>query len=295
MRDAAVGFQCPECVKEGSRTVREKRTLFGGRASASEGMVTKVIIGLCVLGYVLQQSDADVTLRYAMSGYGGGVIDGVPRLIGVATGEYYRMITSAFLHGDVIHIAFNMYALYAFGPTLERALGTGRFIAVYLLSALGGSVLSYLITPTALSVGASGAVFGLFGAYFVVARRVRADTSQIVGLVAINLLLGAIIPRINNAAHVGGLVVGAALTWALAHTARMTRRDAVQAGAMALVLVVLVALTLWKTADVRDQHPELKLQVQSLELRPTPPPDLERIPSGVSVPILMVGSRVASR
>jgi membrane associated rhomboid family serine protease len=268
MREAAVGFQCPECVKEGSRTVRDKRTLFGGRASASEGMVSKALIVLCVVAYLLQRADDDTTVRFAMAGW--RIVqfsDGGVEIIGVATGEYYRMITSAFLHGDVIHIAFNMYALYAFGPTLERALGTGRFVAVYVLSAVGGSVLTYLVTPTALSVGASGAIFGLFGAYFVVARRVRADTSQIVGLIAINLLLGAVIPQINNAAHVGGLVVGAALTWALAQTARMPRRDVVQGAAMVAVLALLVAATYVKTQDLREQVPQLRVESRSLQPR----------------------------
>src|SRR5204862_4637739 len=101
----------------------------------------------------------------------------------VADGEYYRLLTAAFLHAGLLHIAFNMGALYLFGPALERALGRGRFLALYLAAALGGSVASYLFSSrAALSVGASGAIFGVYGATFFVGRRLVADTSQIAGL-----------------------------------------------------------------------------------------------------------------
>ena len=263
MRPAAVGFQCPECVKEGNRSIREKRTLFGGRVGGGDGVMTKILIGLCVAAFLRQRADDTFTLEYAMLGYRGRDGFAIPD-VGVAGGEYFRMITSAFLHADFIHIAFNMYALYAFGPTLEQALGTARFLAVYVLSALGGSVAVYLITPSSLAVGASGAIFGLFGAYFVVARRVRADTSQIVGLIAINLLLGAVIKDISNEAHIGGLLVGAGVTYVLAHTARLAQRDIVQGVAVAAVAVVLVVLTMVKTQAVREEYPALRPAALSL-------------------------------
>jgi membrane associated rhomboid family serine protease len=248
MREAAVGFQCPECVREGSRSIREARTVFGGRVGA-EGTVTRVLIGICVVAYVLQNVDNDVTRRFADIGVG---LDQTG-LIGVAAGEYYRMITSAFLHASLIHIGFNMFALYTFGTVVERALGSGRFLAVYLLSAVGGSVASYLVSPVGVSVGASGAVFGMFGAYFMIARRLRIDTSQIVGLIAVNLVLGFVIPQIDNAAHVGGLVTGAAITLLLAQTARLKQRDLLHVVAVGAVLALLAGLTVAKTRDLRDQ------------------------------------------
>src|SRR5262249_1464122 len=122
--------------------------------------------------------------------------DGVMFGAGVAVGEWYRLLSSAFLHQlpnnglGLLHIAFNMWALIVVGPALERWLGKLRFLAVSLISALGGSVLFYLIaSPVQIGLGASGAIFGLFGSWFVLARKLRLDTRQIVGLIVINLVI----------------------------------------------------------------------------------------------------------
>ena len=128
--------------------------------------------------------------------------------IGVEHGEWYRLLTAAFLHANVLHIAFNMWALVIFGPPVERAVGRVRFGGLYLLAALGGSVCSYLVSPIdTLSVGASGAIFGLMGAYFVLARRYRLPTAPVVFLVVVNLVIG-FTGGIDWHAHIGGLVVG---------------------------------------------------------------------------------------
>jgi membrane associated rhomboid family serine protease len=181
------------------------------------------------------------------------------------------MLTAAFLHDTVFlpHIAFNMYALWLFGPQLERLLGRSRYIALYVLSALGGSALSYAFSGAGMNaVGASGAVFGLFGAFFVVARRLRADTTQIAGLIGINLVLGFVIKGIDWRAHLGGLVTGAAVAAILAAIARPQRRALLQGAALAGVAVLIVGVVVWKTAQLHDRFgpgPTIRAVQTSLE------------------------------
>ena len=132
----------------------------------------------------------------------------------VKMGEYYRLLTAAFLHANIAHLIFNMYALWIIGMQLESFIGKWRYLVVYLFSAISGSLLSVIVTPNAVSVGASGAIFGLLGAllYFGYHYRVYLGTvikSQIIPLIVINLLLGFMVPGIDNAAHIGGLIGGA--------------------------------------------------------------------------------------
>jgi len=267
MHAASVGFHCPECVREGNRTMRSRQTLFGGKVSGEDGVVTKVLIGICVVVYLLQLSDSAITDRFAdlpAEWPAGADLSAA----GVAAGQFYRMLTSAFLHASPLHIAFNMYALFAFGTQVERALGRSRYVAVYLVSALGGSTLSYLLADvgpanglpvsSASSVGASGAVFGLFGAYYVIAKRLRADTGQIVGLIVINLVLGQLIPQINNLAHIGGLLVGFAIAFTMSKVPRGPRRAAIQGAAVGGIALLLVGLVVYRTVDLREQFPVLR-------------------------------------
>lgn len=258
MNAASVGFQCPECVREGNKSVRQARTVFGGRAAA-DANVTKVLIGLCVVAFVGQLASDAFTEDFSMKS---------PPV--AVAGQYYRMLTSAFLHSPdfLLHIVFNMYALLAFGSQVERLLGGARYLVLYVVSAFGASVATlYFLDPvgyvaaadgTAIpraipSVGASGAVFGLFGAYFVMARKLRADTSQIMLLIGVNLVIGfAGAGYINNAAHIGGLVTGAAIAFAFAHAPRGPRQALVQYGGAAAVLVLLVGATVVKAADLRQ-------------------------------------------
>ena len=253
MNTASVGFQCPECVREGNKTVRQARTVFGGRVGA-EGTVTKVLIAINVIAFVAQLASDDVTDRFVMA----------TSLVAYQD-EYYRMITSAFLHSPsfLLHIAFNMYALLAVGSQLERLLGAARYLVLYLVAAIGGSVASLLFIPPfeqtenglalTSSLGASGAVFGLFGAFFVVARKLQADTSQILVMIGINLALGFTLQGINNYAHMGGLVAGAAVAYAFAHAPGGPRRALYQYGGAALVLLALVVASAWKVNDLRGQ------------------------------------------
>jgi membrane associated rhomboid family serine protease len=170
------------------------------------------------------------------------------QLIGVAHDQWYRLITAAFLHATTpLHILFNMWALVIVGPALEQVLGRLRFIVVYLMSALGGSVLYYLAGPAnVLSLGASGAIFGLFGAWFVMSRRLHADPRGIVVLIVINLVISFTIPGIAWQAHIGGLAAGAALTAAYVYAPR-NQRALIQAGATVGLLILLILAVVIRT------------------------------------------------
>ncbi|MGH8940431.1 MAG: rhomboid family intramembrane serine protease, partial [Actinomycetes bacterium] len=224
MVDASVGFQCPECVREGNQGVRRARTVFGGRVSGDPGYVSKVIIAVNVVAWVVQTASGP-TFEHRFWLLGGPVFDPVLlQVVGVADNEYYRLLTAAFLHGGLLHLALNMYALYLFGPPLEAALGRVRFVALYVLSALGGSALSYAFSdPSRPALGASGAVFGLLGAYLVVSRRMGRDASGVMVLLVINFVYGFLVPRIDWRAHLGGLVAGALVALVLAYAPKQHR------------------------------------------------------------------------
>jgi membrane associated rhomboid family serine protease len=249
MIDASVGFQCPECVREGNRSVREARTSLGGRLTDNAGLVTKVIIAINVLVFLAEQASPSFLNHFVLIG---DRVDAFGQLVGgVADGEYYRLLTAAFMHENILHIAFNMYALYLFGPPLEATLGRVRFVSLYLMSALGGSAASYaLIAPNAGSLGASGAVFGLFGAFFIVNRKFGRDNSGLFVLVAINLAI-AFVPNTNIDwhAHVGGLLTGAVVAAAFAY-APSTRRTIVQAAGCVAVLLMIVIVIAWRTSQL---------------------------------------------
>ncbi|GGL34055.1 rhomboid family intramembrane serine protease [Planomonospora parontospora] len=233
MRDAAVGFQCPECVAEGNKGVRQAQAVFGGGAVTTP-YVTWGLLILNVLAYVAENVSAQVFNGLAMSS--GAVAYG---------GEWWRLITGAFLHSPLdagsfalTHILFNMWALYVIGPELERRLGSMRFLALYLLSALGGSVAVYLFGIAA--VGASGAIYGMFGALFVVSRKLGYDVRGVLWLIGINVVVTFMIPGISWQGHLGGLVTGVVVAATLVH-APARNRTAVQLAGCAAVLLLLVA------------------------------------------------------
>jgi membrane associated rhomboid family serine protease len=251
MRVASVGHQCPECVSEGNRTVREARTVFGGRVRARP-VVTLTLIGLNVLAYLGELVSRPFVDRFEMVG-GMTAHGGIPGF-GVVDGEWYRLITAAFLHMPmnqgsfgITHILFNMWALWVLGPQLEQVLGRLRFTVLYILSAIGGNVLLYLVDPLQPAVGASGAIFGLFAAFFVVGRRLGVDTRGIVFLIVINLMFTFTFSGISWEGHVGGLITGAVLAVAFAYAPRH-RQKIVQVGASAVVAALLVVLTVVQTA-----------------------------------------------
>lgn len=237
MRSAAVGHQCVDCVSEGAKSVRQVTTTFGGKPS--KPFVTYILIALNVVMFILQKSLPNV------------YEDLVLWPAGIAlNNEQYRLITSAFLHVDLMHIVFNMWALYITGPALEQWLGRNRFIALYFLSALGGSVLVYQLTPVSTgTLGASGAIFGLFGATLVLARRLNFDVKWIIGLIVINLVITFVVPSISWQGHVGGLLTGAAVGWAYGYAPR-AHRTVIHVAVIVGLLVVFAAAVWLRTASL---------------------------------------------
>jgi membrane associated rhomboid family serine protease len=242
LRSAAVGQQCIDCVRQGNRGSRQAIGRFGGKTSDTP-VVTYTIVALCVLAYLAELVNQDAVLTaWIMVGHIGPY--------GVADGQWYRLITSAFLHEPpdnglgLAHIIFNMWALIVVGPALERTLGRWRFLTIYLVSALAGSVLFYLIAkPTAEALGASGAIFGLFGAWFVLARRLRLDSRQVVLLIVLNLGITFLVPNIAWQDHIGGLIAGTALTAAFVYAPRASRtliQVAATVGMLALIVLGIV-------------------------------------------------------
>jgi membrane associated rhomboid family serine protease len=240
LRDASVGSQCVDCVREGNRTTRVPGGTFGGRVPSGTPVVTWTLVGLNVVLFLIELAHQQLATDWAMVGR-------FPPDLGVAYGQWYRLITAAFLpppglnSSGILDIAFNMWALVIVGPALERQFGRVRYVAVYLVSAIGGSVLFYLLAiPTASALGASGAIFGLFAAWFVLSRKLRVDSRQVVTLIVLNLVISFVFRgSIAWQAHVGGLIAGGLLTAAYAWAPRRNRA-LVQAGATIVLLAVLV-------------------------------------------------------
>ena len=218
MRDASVGFQCPECVAEGAKSVRQPRTIAGGAVPARDGAVSMTILGLNVVAFVLQ---------LATEGTNNSIFQlGAMQGFAVADGEYWRLLTAAFLHAGFLHIAFNMYALYLFGPFVERALGTERYIGAYLTMAIASSVFVYWLTaPGVVTIGASGAVFGLFGLALVLLIRAGRDVRTLLVLLAINAVI-SLQGNISWQGHLGGFVTGVLIGAAIAYAPRQRRSQA---------------------------------------------------------------------
>lgn len=246
MRSAAVGHQCVECVEAGARTIRPQRTRFGGRERSGRPIVTLALIAINVLAFIAEMAIVDVQRQFALW----------PPA--VADGQFYRLVTSAFLHYGPTHLLLNMWALYVVGPPLEMWLGRLRFSALYAVSGLGGSVLVYLLSPlNTATAGASGAVFGLFAATFVIAKRLTLDVRWVVAVIVLNLVFTFVVPLISSQqiswqGHVGGLVAGALLAAAYVYAPRQ-RRDLVQAAATVAMLVLFGVLIWWRTASLLAQ------------------------------------------
>ncbi|WP_299036826.1 rhomboid family intramembrane serine protease [uncultured Pseudokineococcus sp.] len=238
-REAPVGVQCVDCVAQARREAPAVRTALGGRARGGRPVVTLTLIGACVVMYVLQVVSQDAVTN---------LLAFYPP---VAESQPWRYLTSAFLHspGGVLplHLLFNMYVLYLTGPALEQLLGRGRFLALYLVSAFGGSVAFQLVWaltggPASLAVGASGAVFGSFGALLVVQRRMQVPVGQIGVVLAINLVLSFVLPGIAWEAHLGGLATGAAVAALLVRAPRRPALQVVGVAAVAAVWLVLAVV-----------------------------------------------------
>lgn len=252
-RPAAVGIQCVDCVREASRTAPTVKTVFGGRVTDGRPVVTYTIIGICALAFLAQMTSSEVTDRFAFAPYLGWV-------------EPWRFVTAAFLHSPslVLHIMFNMFALWSLGQYLEPMLGQARFAALYLISGIGGQVAVTLFAgaPTIAGlasgrdnawltgvVGASGAIFGLFGALVVLNRHLGRSSSAMYATIAINAVIGFLYPQISWQAHLGGFVTGLACAGVIVAFRRQGIRHLVW-GALGGVLVLLVVITVVKYLTV---------------------------------------------
>lgn len=247
MISASVGFQCPACVRDGSGTGRvpTPRTIAGGTVVEDPRLVTKILLGTNVAVFVAVHVWSSLLGHLVLIGVWPPV--SFNPIEGVAAGEWYRLATSMFTHEAVWHIAFNMLSLWWLGGPLERALGRVRYLALYLISGLAGSALTYLLASgSTASLGASGAIFGLFGATAVLVRRLNYDMRPIIALLVINLIFTFSWSNIAWQAHIGGLVAGVVIGYAMVHAPR-ERRALIQYGTCALVLAAVVLVTLVRT------------------------------------------------
>lgn len=263
MNQAAVGFQCPLCVQEGARSTRPVRTAYGGRPPQDPTLTSKVLIALNAGVWLLIMAtggraspwfdrlallplgrcEAADGLRYLPGAseqqcgvYGGTWVDGV------ASGAWWQLVSSMFTHEALLHIGFNMLALWILGPQLEAAVGRLRFLALYFISGLAGSAAVMLLSsPDVPTIGASGAVWGLMGGLLVIAFKVRADYSQLLVWLGLNVAItflgrGAI----SWQGHLGGLVGGVLVALVLAYSPR-PRRGVWQAAGLGVIALAVLA------------------------------------------------------
>lgn len=251
MNQASVGFHCPECVKGSAQPV------FRGPPQPLDPIATKVLIGVNLLVFVwaVAESGSVTSIGIEALRRGGLFATGLDPsgagLIGVTEGEWYRLVSSGFLHSGLMHLAFNMYALWILGPQLERALGRPRFVALYFVSMLGGAAGVMLLDPDVATVGASGAIFGLFGAVAVIQKSLGGSIwrTGIGQLLVLNLLITFAVGSISVGGHLGGLVAGTAVSAVFVATARVRQAMWVGLGVAALFGVGLVAAAVWLASN----------------------------------------------
>jgi len=203
------------------------------RAPGDRPIVTYVLIALSVVVFVL------MFLTGGTRGLVGGNLVYVPALTLV---EPWRVFTSMFAHASIFHILFNMYALYLFGSSLQPLLGRARFLALYFLSGIGGSAAVMVLSPSTPVLGASGAIFGLFAAYFVIVRRLGGNATQLLLVIGLNFALGFLLPGISWEAHLGGAIVGALVGLVLVSTRRRSQQALQVFGIAAIAIVTIGAL-----------------------------------------------------
>jgi membrane associated rhomboid family serine protease len=249
-------------VKEGAKTVRTARLPYGGVRVANPTLVTMVLIGLNVAGWLavtaaggarsMMVSTLGITPNWGVRSPGAG--ESAELVDGVAHGAWWQVLTSAFTHVEFWHLGLNMMALYLFGPVLEQILGRVRFVTLYLVSGITGSAAVMLFSDQhGATVGASGALFGLLGAMGVVAIKTGGDFQGLLSLLAINLLITFTVPSISWQGHLGGLVGGTLVALGMVYAPR-ARRSLVQFGVAGAVLVLALALIVVRAQDLHDHE-----------------------------------------
>lgn len=269
MNDAAVGFQCPSCLAEGRKSVRQPTAAYGGTPSANPALTSIVLIALNAVVFVAITAAGRYSGRlydlFALAATGScregdGYYPDIPNATicdggasarwadGVSDGAFWQLLTSMFSHVEPWHLGFNMLALWVLGPQLEMVLGRARFLAAYLLSGFAGSVAVYWLAGEQTStVGASGAIFGLMGALVVIGFKVGGQVQGLLFWIGINVVLTFTLPNVSWQGHFGGLLGGALVTAILVYAPRQ-RRTTVQAVGLGVFAVVLVLATLARTA-----------------------------------------------
>jgi membrane associated rhomboid family serine protease len=243
MTPTPVGMRCPECASQRTRVVRNP-TGTPGQASAFPATIALIAINVVI--YLIE-----------IGGGGGGLASPSGKMVEdfglygpfVAEGEWYRLVTSGFLHASLFHIGFNMLLLFFLGRLLEPALGTPRFLVLYFASLLAGSLGALILEPNSLGIGASGAIFGLAGATFVIARGrgMEALAGQIGFLIVFNLIFSFSARNVSIGAHLGGLIGGVicALIIVAGEKGMLGRnRRALEIAAMVAVAAIAVVASL---------------------------------------------------
>ena len=263
MHQASVGFHCPECTKQGAQKVYQ-----GIGSLQQRPIVTQVLIGInaavFLLALVAGGADAAtgsssvhdaLALTAKLWERGNSLWNGpVPgsHMVGVGAGEWYRLVTSAFLHYGIMHIAFNMYALWALGPAIEQAAGRIRFGIVYAMSLFAGSLGALLLSPQDMTAGASGAVFGLMGALFMAHRSagVPFRNSPLLWILGINLVFTFAVPGISAGGHVGGLLGGVLAGYLIFDVGRKPGVDprAIVGGGIAIIVALAAIAIVYSTS-----------------------------------------------
>ncbi|MFN2478600.1 MAG: rhomboid family intramembrane serine protease [Pseudonocardiaceae bacterium] len=210
LREASIGYHCVDCVAEDARS-RPRTSTWAAPTGSSPVIPVLIAINVAVFAFTVVQAgslssnaDAPLFAQWAL------------QPAAVAQGAWWQLLTSGFLHIGPLHLAFNMIALWVIGRDLERALGQVRFLVVYLVSLLGGSLVVYLFAnPMSNTAGASGAVFGLMGGLAVVLMRLRLSPRPALTIIVLNVIISFAVPNISILGHLGGLAFGAALTAAM--------------------------------------------------------------------------------
>jgi membrane associated rhomboid family serine protease len=269
MIEAPVGYQCPECVAEARREFRKgpgRRIAVANATRLSATSVLLALIGAVFVAEVVVGGPGSLLLGpssrklYDMGGASAFFVQAEPFRVfpGIATGQYWRLVTSMFLHIGVLHLAFNCYALWLFGNAIEHELGRLRFLLIYFTTGIFASAASYAFgTPGAVGAGASGAIFGLFGAFLAYNYRRRSSAlaaarlQQMVRLIVLNAILALSLQFIDWRAHLGGLVAGVAAGYAAEGWGNLTKRRWVLVFGFAGILLAAAGLVAWRTADLR--------------------------------------------
>jgi membrane associated rhomboid family serine protease len=261
MVDAAVGFQCPECTRQGAREMRQGVLPYGGRPSRDPRLTSLVLIAVNVVVWLLASRGSlgdrlglvprgvclaanDPTSYYPGALQGTCLSSGENWVEGVSSGAWWQVVTSVFTHLTLVHLAVNMVSLFVIGPIIERVLGRTRFLACYAISGLAGSAsVMWLTSPEASTVGASGALFGLMGALLLLAYKAKGNFVQVLVVLGANVAFTLFyVGTISWQGHFGGLAGGLVTAWVIAYAPREHRRAVQLYGLAALTLVILAAI-----------------------------------------------------